>query len=1072
MDEEQRLAAQRRMLAEKFGLRDSDDEDSQSDLSEQAETEDPVPAKPTDDSGDVVQVATSVKANEQNGASGKGDQNVSLWPGMRLSCPMNAKRLPSEYRYDPTEHTEATAKRECRITPITKYQSLYQESVGRRIAGADKFVAYAVGGHIRIIGRGSQRNILLKGHGSSVCDLEFAWMEASEGDATDEDGLHTTVIASVAEDGSVFIWKLMRDDDPDEEDAEYGEDGQVQPVLAKLDSLKLQHPTEGQCYQRVSFRPVEGAVLSETGMGIAILLLDTSSPELRVTELVKMGDKSKVLDRFISGGHTSTHGDGLSAAAWLAKDLIATARGHEVCISSLADPKDIKKTATLDRPKDSMVSSLHLVQRGKGFSILLVAAENGSVLEIWSIMPNKKPVIVQRLLLDPKGSGDSFHVVAHDAKVREYIAVSSLHRKAVFVLHFRPDRACLDAITQLPVKQAVLSLCMTQNMRKIISDNAHGLPEASEALELGLWCVMPNTIHMMHALAADCAPKEGSKLLEACHESATAASATEIAQSASSNGSSRKPASAVVSSAPVAENSVAAPMKPVVSDESPIADRPSPATIGGGISAASKQSVPAAEATSAPAAPAAAPRGAAKAVTLLKKPTPSATSTVAAGNTAATASSSVASAATKDRNFESSTSITVDSDPGSAAGVVAARSAQWEAKSKGDRPDAPGSPDASASSKRSPIASERGATESSATLVTATTGAPSDVAGVESPAPGPSVDEIVATVSAAAHKVAADFDEEGVKREAAEKAKIPKLVAKVRQLAEGSMETLVAQALKKPMADAIIPAVSEIVTQSSEALARASSRADALSSDSKERQIAASQMTPQWFAQSFRDAGIASSFASACTEMERQALGAVKESMAQKHKALVSPAVTAVETATSDLTAASQAFTESVQDSMAKTRALHAGAGKGAEEKEEDVMDRVAALMAESEVVEALSVAVASADPKVVLHVVEQIDATEFFENEILSQSSTLALIKMLGRKLGESTTVKVQWLKELLLVLEPHDEEIVATAPPTLQQLMGNTEMLKRDKERMAANPALAKDVKMLSLLIASQDG
>lgn len=61
-------------------------------------------------------------------------------------------------------------------------------------------------------------------------------------------------------------------------------------------------------------------------------MLDVESEDLRVIELVKMGDKSKELDRRLGGGHRSAAGKGLCAAEWLGKASIATARGGEFCV--------------------------------------------------------------------------------------------------------------------------------------------------------------------------------------------------------------------------------------------------------------------------------------------------------------------------------------------------------------------------------------------------------------------------------------------------------------------------------------------------------------------------------------------------------------------------------------------------------------------------------------------------------------------------------------------------------------------------------------------------------------------
>lgn len=142
----------------------------------------------------------------------------------------------------------AIARRECCVTQITMYQSMYQEVVGRKIAVDARIICYAVGGHLRVLARGSTQRALLKGHGSGVCDMELA--NVSGGVA--EDGESMAVLGGIAEDGSIFLWKVVRGDEIDEDDEE--------PVvsLSNVDAVKPQHPVEGRWYQRVAFRPGGG----------------------------------------------------------------------------------------------------------------------------------------------------------------------------------------------------------------------------------------------------------------------------------------------------------------------------------------------------------------------------------------------------------------------------------------------------------------------------------------------------------------------------------------------------------------------------------------------------------------------------------------------------------------------------------------------------------------------------------------------------------------------------------------------------------------------------------------------
>jgi hypothetical protein len=143
------------------------------------------------------------------------------------------------------------------------------------------------------------------------------------------------------------------------------------------------------------------------------------------------------------------------------------------------------------------------------------------------------------------------------------------------------------------------------------------------------------------------------------------------------------------------------------------------------------------------------------------------------------------------------------------------------------------------------------------------------------------------------------------------------------------------------------------------------------------------------------------------------------------------------------------------------------------EEKKVDVRQVISELVASDDINDAFLWALDAGDVKIVSWLCGQVGpAGDFFEKRELPQISALALAQQLGQSLhhgGEDVVLNMSWLHELMLVLEPENAEIAAHTAPTLQQLLANVEVLRQDKELLAAHPELRRKAKVLSLLISS---
>lgn len=1117
LSEEARLEAQRRMLAEKFGLHDSDSDESNDDdadhgsdggdarvivdknasssasplsgIDSVSKVSAVIPKKSADSTGGAN--ATDSKSESENeavnnasegekrsngvvnpvdrsshetkpgsGASVSVDSNVDeispstnrkgesqlIWPGTVLADPSDADSLPAVYLYDALAQVESTARRECRVSQITHYHSLYEESNGRRIVVDPKFICYVVGGHIRVLARDSTERTLLKGHGSGVCDIELACMSstaASNVGVVEDSGRgmrkrHVAVLGSTAEDGSVFAWKIVREDHTTR--GSHGsanselEDGSVETVTSLVveDTLHLEHPTPGCWYDSIAFRPTDGALLSDKGMGTALFLLDKSSPDLRVTEIVKIGERSIVLDKSLANGHSSQDGLGLCCAVWIDKDRIATGRGNEVCVWSLSDQKCVQKLSR--EQNSSTVSSIHTLHRVAGFVVLLVSVNQGRQLETWSIADGKEPIFVQRLQLYPEDAKLVFSIVSHDFMLQEFVVLSNVRGKALFFLHYREDRACFDAITEVPVKQAVLSLCVSSpHQDHLTVDRARGAALHGND-EIVVFCVQPRCIQKMQVRVSDCRPRtdcDGQVMLE-------------LENSASGKKH-------------VSSNLMTASDHPVDAAQSDLKTwphAPSPKkVVSKGISPTENEGD--------------------------ERETEKDDTKDAVGNVekrdllskevmTQDSNSPDAAEPLTEKSIASGNDSPESTRGASRVKVMEGKSAKVSADSSRGRMAGHEGGDGKAASGSIVESKEIGVDE--AGLRGTDSMSKKSDAQRDSHLSTADMGEIVAAVTAAAKKVTAEFDDEGAKRATVDLAKVDRLIASVRETAESSMQQYVSAALKRPMTDAIIPAVSEIIANASASVDKATAAMMSANASAEAAAAQALRMTPEWFCDSFRAAKLASSFESACKEMSRQANSAVKSSMEQKYSGLVQPSVQSVEAALKDLRTCVSDFAQVVENSVVRAQAeREETAAQTRQSRMVDVREQIAACLSSGDSMKAMTIALNSGDSSVVTWLCGKLDASTFFEGNVLPESKASRLAEYLGCDFGHDTDLKISWLHELMLALEPGEGDCSAQTGRTLRQVLDNVDTLRRDGTILAGQPGLSKKARTLGRLIAS---
>lgn len=990
LSEEARLEAQRRMLAERYGLlSDSDDNESAGEENESpadanglsngnstshtqpngqpptedkapppvaANADDPAPSEaatygdssparegdlPTVLSHENVQSAdTTASAPAEKPASVPkrgADGRATSWRTLDLTD--GNGRILAHYEYS-VPQKDAVGTRDMRLTPITSYNSQFLEKHRRKIAVNDQIITYAVGGHIRALLRNSGIRALLKGHDSAVADIEFLGHEKRlEETASDS----ISVLGSVAEDGSVYVWKLVRNDE-DKDDK-----------LEVADAIRFEHPDIGdrRSYNRISFRPGSGSIIAEKGIGVAMILVDRQSPDVRFVELVKMNEKMMVRDKFLRAQKEIGSGSGkdasapIDSAAWLSERMVATSRCGRVHLWN-TDGTLATCIATLPREKTTRVTSLHALSH----EALLLEIESGRELEVWVAAGFAPEVdtasleLRQTIKLLGNSTPDVYTVTAVDP-FEELVVLSNVKGSSLFVLHFNRVAQAFDAITEVPVKQPVLSFCMTRNVRRSASQAlGKQVLNAEPIEEVGLWCVQPKNISLFHLPARECSPT-GFVKPEVFPKSTRKAVMTKVERGPSIH-------VATTASGPVQT------LPPLPLGQSAMRNMVNPGRSVSG---------------------------------------------VASGNAI---------------HNRSNTPATVMSVSAVSSG----------SGTPGD------------SSKKSGTASSGSSAPVPSTHVQGLSSGSAE--------PPPNADKIADSILEGAKKAIESFEQDAGQRINSEKARLDRLADSVATTARTNLERYVNTAMKKVLAETMIPGMSRIM-------------ADVRKAITKEREDP--KVTTEYFEATLEKCRISESFSSACQEMERQVSTSVSQSMSSKYDALIFPIVGSVNDAAEDLQASMKMLTEKMSEIKPEDREPEV-----VEIGPEDVRKTIEEEINSGNIDSAFQTALDKEDVSLVTWLCAKFEVNTFFETHTLSQISLLSLAQQLGHGVGDGDVMmKVEWLRELMLVLEPESEEIDEIAQTALKQLQDNVVLLRQNKEVLNAHEGLEKSLKTLGRLISS---
>lgn len=877
------------------------------------------------------------------------------WPGVEIIDSTHGNRICAKYEYDSVKEKDAVSARDLRVTVISSYSSQYVRNHDRKIAVNDRIITYAVGGHIRAILRSSGVRDLLKGHGSAVADIEFLYEQ--ERRLEPESGDSISVLGSVADDGSAYVWKLVRNEDGDEDS------------LTVADAIRFDHPemNEGRSYRKIAFRPGPNSIIAEKGIGVAMLLVDAKSPDVRVVELVKMNEKMMVRDKFLRAQNEkddkSEKNDTapIDSAAWMSERVVATSRCGKVFLWN-ADSTLSSCICRLPREKTTRVTSLHAFAE----EALLLVVESGRELEVWAasgFAPNVNSTTLelrQTIRIASSDSSQPFAVTCVDPH-EELVMLSTVEGTSLFVLHYNRTAQAFDTLTEVPVKHPILSFCMTRNFRR--SHSGSGLStqiaNAEPYEEIGVWCVQPKVIQMIHFPMKDCLPRSFVKP-EVYPRS--------IPKSIPRKSDKPMPVSSMASSSLSKLPQLVLPSNPQHS--------------------------------------------------VVRRPPPSSPDSAA-----------------KSQNRTST-------------GVPTGAALQGRQTSS--------TPALQNTSLRT--SSEEGKLKSSVSAVNLSQAIPSThVQGLPnpqpSPEPAPNANEIADSIIEAAKKAVQNFEQGGAQRSATEKSKMDRLIDSVTETATSNLERFVNSSMKRILAETLIPGMSQIIADTSVAL--------------KEKAKVDPKVTEEYFEVAMEKASVNKSFASACQEMERQMSTSVKDSLSSKYEALINPVVNVVNDATEDLTKS----VELLRKQIVEMRITGSEGGEKIVGPEpEDAKKRIEEETERGNVDGAFQVALDKEDLSLVTWLCGKFEAGTFFEMHSLSQDLIISLAQQLGQGLAyDEIELKAEWLRELMLVLEPDADGYDTIAEQTVRQLAENVSELRKNREVLMQYDGLEKSLKTLSRLVTS---
>lgn len=472
--EEARLAAQRKLLAEKYGLYSDDSEDEEEEVVQEEEA-----GRVNEDvvgDADGEEIEDGELTDDEGGDDGVEEEEEvqeGKWPGMIFG---KDGVVFGEGVYEEDVGGDVVYGRELKVSGVTKYASVFGRSQGRKVGACGVVVCYAVGGHVRVIERFSTEKVLLKGHGASVVDLEILGEEVvGEG--------WKVVVGTVGEDGWGLFWEIV------------GGTGKGL-VARKIAGLRYGEDGSGGGKFSLGYWSLikwEDKV-GEGGGGLKgikkVALVDGNGENVEIWSLDLEKGAWNRDSNFVSASKN------FESAEWLEKGCLAIVAGKDIWFMDATMNEAIQKFNTgfpqvlgIHRLESKLESSK------RACNCFVICVEGGRVLQVYHVDQNRKIELQQTIRLC--ATDDDAYITTSVLPGGQYMVSSDVVSRRLFASHINGKLGVVDAITAIPIAQPVLSLYTTLTDTPATAQAPKATTTKSYP-EINVWVVQPKSINMIH----------------------------------------------------------------------------------------------------------------------------------------------------------------------------------------------------------------------------------------------------------------------------------------------------------------------------------------------------------------------------------------------------------------------------------------------------------------------------------------------------------------------------------------------------------------------------------------------
>eukprot|EP00184_Porphyridium_aerugineum_P006734 CAMPEP_0184700752 /NCGR_PEP_ID=MMETSP0313-20130426/15846_1 /TAXON_ID=2792 /ORGANISM="Porphyridium aerugineum, Strain SAG 1380-2" /LENGTH=1146 /DNA_ID=CAMNT_0027160561 /DNA_START=49 /DNA_END=3489 /DNA_ORIENTATION=+ len=408
----------------------------------------------------------------------------SPWPGVSVDLESN------QYVYDSAEHVQETEQREMKVKRVTLYTSPYTEQHGRGIASTFHLISYAVAAHIRVISSSSTLRTLLKGHSGSVIDMEFA---PGFGNAMSP-GSVESFLGSCGSDGSVFLWAI---NSPMAEEQDSSSNAGESQEVKCMGHKKWEHPQAGGSYSRIVFCKA----------AFRFALLDAESSAVRVITLAldvpNSGNVNVIADTVVPTSLWSSSGATVSSLTWLGPDMIAV--GMSSGFVSICHVDSAQGITNFEAHPGRPISDIYMLPRD---SLVTVDGAKNEI-KMWSLpRGNASPGLVQSITIQSGRleSKPSFVIATMDPSGEMLVALD-VPLKRLYLMHVNVEMKMIDCITEVLTKQEIISLCVLRKEVSRVESSVQGMSKRINSTDLQMYCVQLKAIQLYEVPFKDCIPR-------------------------------------------------------------------------------------------------------------------------------------------------------------------------------------------------------------------------------------------------------------------------------------------------------------------------------------------------------------------------------------------------------------------------------------------------------------------------------------------------------------------------------------------------------------------------------------